>query len=160
MSSPPTFNLLPMRLLRVHGLQYIRLPLLQTETALMHDAVWVLTNAALALNEANPQALASSSRVSCQTAASWEYGADLLGYMKSVSPCLMKFNLKYLFHRILYGIDCIVFALIGFSVLYLKEWKKKFKFTIKVFFYSSHYEVKYWNLGLVDIISFLNILVT
>lgn len=56
-----------------------------TETALMHDAVWVLTKAVLALNEAKPNALASKSRVSCDTAAPWEYGADLLGYMKSVN---------------------------------------------------------------------------
>lgn len=100
----------------------------------MHDAVWVLTKAALALNEANPKALAPNSRVSCETATPWEYGADLLGYMKSVSPCLMKFNLKYLFHPILFGMDCIVFVFIGFSVLYVKEWKKYFQVYKSSFF--------------------------
>lgn len=87
----------------------------------MHDAVWVLTEAALALNEANPTALASYSRASCDKAAPWEFGGDLLGYMKSVSPCLKRFNLENLFHCILFGLDYVMFPFVGFSVLYAKE---------------------------------------
>nr|XP_022293322.1 uncharacterized protein LOC111103957 [Crassostrea virginica] len=55
-----------------------------TETALMHDAVWVLTKALVELNGQNPQALSSFASVSCDPPTPWKYGVDLLGYMKSL----------------------------------------------------------------------------
>ncbi|XP_062609790.1 uncharacterized protein LOC134271606 [Saccostrea cucullata] len=66
-----------------------------TETALMHDAVWVFFHAVNALNEQNPRALTSFDRVSCDTSTPWNYGKELLDFMKSVQTKGLTGNIEF-----------------------------------------------------------------
>lgn len=66
------------------AISWLCLFMLQTETALMHDAVWVFSQAVAALNDQNPGALTKYDSLSCETSTSWSFGEELLRYMKSV----------------------------------------------------------------------------
>lgn len=87
----------------------------------MYDVVWVLIEVVFVLNEVDFMVLVFYSWVFCDKVVFWEFGVDLLGYMKSVSFCFKRFNFENLFYCILFGLDYVMFLFVGFFVLYVKE---------------------------------------